>query len=637
MGESVLDTGSYFPVGDITVLTICVVFIILLSLSYVTKSRLYSVFKFVIGLLMAAAFISIFYHYGTMNPGSMPVKLVYTLRILYHFTLLGNLYFYVIYLRIILHLHERKYKVLTGISLAVYIALIVLEILSIALGFGFNLNEIGAKNTGIDTFIIGYLYFVIIIMIMLIVHRNRIFKQIVYSIIMVAIVSFLVLLRQAAYGHSSFTTVSFLLPLFAVMYLVHSNPYDVDIGSLDVGSFNDYIDYYHKREKMLVLMSLYMKDFDIDSIKYPKEIREAIRRFAGEFYQGATLFQVAPGRMILVADIEKNANYEHIINIMLNRFQEIYPRYRHDYKIVIMKSRSVISENKDYVKLIKHIEASMEENTVHYFQPEDLESFKRKRFIIEQLEDIANKRNLNDERVIVYCQPVFNIKAGRYDTAEALMRIRLPEIGMIYPNEFIPLAEESGLIHSLSLVILNKTCMAVKDLLAEGYRIERISVNVSIMEMHEAGFCSSISKVIKDSGVPFDKIAIEITESQNEEDFIMVKEKIDVLKEQGMKFYLDDFGTGYSNLERIMELPFDIIKFDRSLVIACTTGSTSEMMVSYMARMFSEMKYSVLYEGVETEEDEEQCLKMSAKYLQGFKYSKPIPIENLKNYMDKTA
>ena len=117
----------------------------------------------------------------------------------------------------------------------------------------------------------------------------------------------------------------------------------------------------------------------------------------------------------------------------------------------------------------------------------------------------------------------------------------------------------------------------------------------------------------------------------------MVKEKIDVLKEQGMKFYLDDFGTGYSNLERIMELPFDIIKFDRSLVIACTTRSTSEMMVSYMARMFSEMKYSVLYEGVETEEDEEQCLKMSAKYLQGFKYSKPIPIENLKNYMDKTA
>ncbi|MBQ4462862.1 MAG: EAL domain-containing protein [Eubacterium sp.] len=132
-------------------------------------------------------------------------------------------------------------------------------------------------------------------------------------------------------------------------------------------------------------------------------------------------------------------------------------------------------------------------------------------------------------------------------------------------------------------------------------------------------------------------MAIEITESQNDREFRIVKDRINELRDEGIKFYLDDFGTGYSNFERIMELPFDIIKFDRSLVIACGSDEKSEQMVSHLARMFSAMDYSVLYEGVETEADEEKCIRMSAKYLQGYKYSKPIPIGELKDWFDKRS
>ncbi|MBR1740610.1 MAG: EAL domain-containing protein, partial [Lachnospiraceae bacterium] len=99
----------------------------------------------------------------------------------------------------------------------------------------------------------------------------------------------------------------------------------------------------------------------------------------------------------------------------------------------------------------------------------------------------------------------------------------------------------------------------------------------------------------------------------------------------------DDFGTGYSNFERIMELPFDIIKFDRSMVLASASDGKSEKMVSSLASMFDDMDYAVLYEGVETPMDEEKCVQMRAKYLQGYKYSKPIPIEQLTEYFEKTA
>ena len=129
--------------------------------------------------------------------------------------------------------------------------------------------------------------------------------------------------------------------------------------------------------------------------------------------------------------------------------------------------------------------------------------------------------------------------------------------------------------------------------------------------------------------------SLELTESQSESDFNVMKAKIEELKEKGIKFYLDDFGTGYSNMERIMELPFDIIKFDRSLVVASGTSERSERIVGNLANLFNELDYSVLYEGVETDSDESMCREMSASYLQGYKYSRPIPIEELRRFAEK--
>ena len=138
-------------------------------------------------------------------------------------------------------------------------------------------------------------------------------------------------------------------------------------------------------------------------------------------------------------------------------------------------------------------------------------------------------------------------------------------------------------------------------------------------------------------GIPFEKVAIEITESQSERDFELIKERINELKYTGIKFYLDDFGTGYSSFERIMELPFDIIKFDRSLTVASGTDVKLQTMVTYLAHMFTDMNYSVLYEGIEDENDEQRCIGMFARYLQGYKYSRPIPIEQLTGFFYRSS
>ena len=148
-------------------------------------------------------------------------------------------------------------------------------------------------------------------------------------------------------------------------------------------------------------------------------------------------------------------------------------------------------------------------------------------------------------------------------------------------------------------------------------------------------FCDDVIQIIEKNGIPFDKIAIELTETRNEKDFLMMKSVVERLQELGIKFYLDDFGTGYSNFERIIGLPIDIIKFDRSLTILASKNDESKFMVGSFSEIFKKADYQILFEGVEDEHDETQCINMNAQYLQGYKYSKPIPMENLKEFLER--
>ena len=113
----------------------------------------------------------------------------------------------------------------------------------------------------------------------------------------------------------------------------------------------------------------------------------------------------------------------------------------------------------------------MSYNTFYTINEEDILSFARRQYIITQLADIAEKNDLDDKRILVYCQPVYNVSSGEYDTAEALMRLELAETGILFPNLFIPIAEQADLIHPISLIILNKTCKIIRQMLDSGFHV----------------------------------------------------------------------------------------------------------------------------------------------------------------------
>ena len=141
--------------------------------------------------------------------------------------------------------------------------------------------------------------------------------------------------------------------------------------------------------------------------------------------------------------------------------------------------------------------------------------------------------------------------------------------------------------------------------------------------------------IINSNNIMTEHIRLELTESAMFDDFNMVIHNMEKLNESGIKFYLDDFGTGYSNLERIIGCPFNTIKFDKTLLYKSLDNSAVSDIVSHLTSVFKEQGFVLLIEGVENEEQASYSIDKGFDYIQGYKYAKPQPVINLKDYFDK--
>ena len=626
--------NNYTPVGDLIVIAICFVMLSLIFFSYMRKSSAFRIFMTIIFALILTAALDVAFNHLASRLGAVPV--VYAFRCLFHAALFTVFFLFTLYITEVTRL-ERKIavRIIWG-AFAVLVTIIAIDAVSSIRSLALDRSAGELSSRGHLVFIIGYVAFAVTDLILLATVRHRLYRRVMFGFYASVVLAFAVMLFQRILGGgSSFTVATFLFPVIAMFYIMHSTPYDVEIGALDSTTLTDTVREWHSKKREFVFMSLFLPDLSGEGRQLPDEIRAVVRKLSVEYFRGALLFQPENGHLLLLFRKNKNPDYEHRIEKIMKAFKTYQQVYQYDYKIVIGESIEAISRKNEYVSFLRSIHRNMPVNTVHRISPEDTASFDRSEYILLQLADIHNKHDLDDERVLVYCQPVYNVATGKYDTAEALMRLRLEELGLVFPDQFIFLAEDYGYIHTLTEIILHKTCEEIRKLTAEGYGISRISVNVSVLELKADDFCGDISRIISDSGIPGEKVAIELTESQNESEFDVMKSKITELKDKGIKFYLDDFGTGYSNMERIIELPFDIIKFDRSLVIASGSSSRSEKIVRNMADLFNDLNYSVLYEGVENESDENLCREMSAAYLQGYKFSRPIPIEDLRRFAER--
>ena len=622
---------GYSPMSDIVTMALCITMFVLVRMSRVKKSTSVPIIFGILIQCACAAICHILYQRELVSE-TPHVWLIYVLRTVYHLLITFVLLMYTLYLYEPLwinHAIQRRNMILSTIGIG---CAFLYDVVGTAAGFGYCISPDGKLHAGVNTYIIVFALLSAQIYYMLIKHRSRLLPQVFVCLLTMNVITLSLLFIQESHDNVSYTTIAYFIPIIGIVFMFHSNPFDIATGAMSSEYFINELDERLSKNQQMIIMICHVRGFT-EQMKRSKDFRSEYYHFLRSNIKKGILYSGREDMLILTLRVSKDGSTQDIVAKMLGDFIDSYSKFKMEYKIVILATSKELRTATDYPKLIDDVIEHMPFNQIHHVTADDIRRFYDSSYILSQLEDIATQHNLADPRVLVYCQPIYNIATGGYDTAEALMRLKLEQTGMVFPDKFIPLAEEHNLIHMLTLIILDKTCAAIRTLMEEGYNIQRASVNFTTADLRYDSFCEDVKHIIDRNDIPYDHIAIEITESSNDADFNLIKERVLELQKLGIKFYLDDFGTGYSNFERIMEIPFNIIKFDRSMLIEHAKSESSRYMVNTFADMFNRLNYTVLFEGVENETDQENCVRMNAKYLQGYKFSRPIPIENLRGFL----
>lgn len=226
-------------------------------------------------------------------------------------------------------------------------------------------------------------------------------------------------------------------------------------------------------------------------------------------------------------------------------------------------------------------------------------------------------------------QPQIDLKTGRTTGFEALARWRDPVLGAVSPGEFVGIAEESSLIQVLDREIISKALMSAGTWLASD---QRVSINASARSLNTHEFANFVLQEVKRSGLNYEQVEVEITESALIENWDKAKRTVSLLRRAGMRIVLDDFGVGYSSLSYLVEFPVQKIKFDRSFLLKASDASSAMVMES-IANLANKMGVDLVAEGIETTDQLELVRRIKCHTGQGYLFSRPILAEKMADYV----
>ena len=238
------------------------------------------------------------------------------------------------------------------------------------------------------------------------------------------------------------------------------------------------------------------------------------------------------------------------------------------------------------------------------------------------------RRALNQEEFLLHYQPKIDLVTGAIMGAEALIRWQDPVLGLVEPWQFVPIAEENGLIVPIGQWVLREACRQVQAWLDSGLRAVPVSVNISAVEFRHADFLDGIARVLKETGLAPHYLELEITESILMHDAESTAALLEAIKAMGVQLAIDDFGTGYSSLSYLKRFPIDTLKIDQSFVREIAIDADDATIVAAVIGMGKNLKQRVIAEGVETLEQFAFLQARQCDEGQGFHFSHPVSAED---------
>ena len=352
------------------------------------------------------------------------------------------------------------------------------------------------------------------------------------------------------------------------------------------------------------------------------------------------LYRIADDIFVAQLEVDHEQRLRQLLELQ-KRFKESFKCGNNDIRVdILINLINYPEDSKNVMEIVDFLENAFsdrvfsEKINIHYVNRTIIERRHRKNHIAELME----KALLEDSKgylKIVY-QPIYSVRLHKFNVVEALVRLYDPELGEIMPEEFIPIAEESGLILRLGNYVLRKVCEFVtKNALSE-HGVEHISINLSIVQCLQENLYEQLSEVIDDYSINFQYIYFEITESVTKLSNEIIKDNMIKFKNKNISFIMDCYGNQNTNLVDLVEYPFTVVKIDRNFAWYAMENEKAKKILEEMIIMLKSVKKKVVVVGIETPEQAAAFTKMGSDYLQGFYFSKPLPPEEFMAFIKKS-
>ncbi|WP_077614824.1 putative bifunctional diguanylate cyclase/phosphodiesterase [Caenibacillus caldisaponilyticus] len=340
---------------------------------------------------------------------------------------------------------------------------------------------------------------------------------------------------------------------------------------------------------------------------------------------------------IIVPHIKSKRSVVHLVERLQRAFDDPIVYNGAEYFLTVCMGISFFpTDGKNEETLMKNADialyvAKMQgDNTFRYYEEGMKEKFSGRIELEGHL-----RRALAKDEFVLYYQPQVDIRTETVVGCEALIRWRHPKLGIVPPDQFIPIAEEIGLIEDIGLWVLRSACRQIKRWQEKGFKPIPVSVNVSMNQFIKKDFVKQVRRIIQQEGVDPKYIHMEITESTTLHDIQYSNALVNELKRIGVRVSLDDFGTGYSALSYLKDFSIDTLKIDRSFIRNLTADSRDSAIVQAIITMCQGLSLKTVAEGVETAEQLHLLRDYGCHVAQGFYYSRPVPVEDFESFIKK--
>lgn len=421
-----------------------------------------------------------------------------------------------------------------------------------------------------------------------------------------------------------------------------SNSYDSMTGLRDRSTFFHDVRRYTKEDARVHMVIVQMSQLVHVNRRYGIQVGDQLIReianYLRDLHEEYTAYRIANSRLVLMGGQCTREKAEDFVRMLYQRFQKTWTVRHQEQVYEILSEVGLLhmfldpadTENDllDKINYTFSMIPSHGRDGVIFFDENINSDLQRKKYVLDEVRYAIENKTFQ-----MYYQPIYDCDKGRFTSAESLIRLFGRDGSFISPGEFIPMAEVNGLIDDISWIVLEKVCEFLGR--HPNLTLGSISINMTGKQILDPDFVERIEEHIEHYQMDGSRLRIEITERIITEDFERVKKVMEYLCGKGIHFYLDDFGTGYSNISSMLSLPFEVIKFDQSLVKTMNSSDKGLRTIGLLADIMHENDCVVVAEGVETELQAKTARERKLDRIQGYYFARPMPEEDLIRFLEE--